>query len=417
MSSEDLAIQVDNVSKCYTLYNSPRDRLKQFLLPRFQRALGLPRQNYYREFWALKNVSLAISKGETVGIIGRNGSGKSTLLQLICGTLFPSEGRIVTHGTIAALLELGSGFNPEFSGRENVFMNATILGLRPEQIRACYDDIVAFADIGHFIDQPVKTYSSGMVVRLAFAVSVMVNPDILVVDEALAVGDAGFQFKCLERIKRLKERGTTVLFVSHSMDMVKAFCDHVIFLKDGQIIASGSPEDMAEIYIMDVRSEQIKSAPETNQLKIKTSLGKGVAFGTDQGNIIGAGFADENVDIHAVSFGETIRLWADLKLDQSIEKPALSLLVQDRRLIPIAGKRIPLPARCGEARVDFSFPAAFSEGTYFITLRLEDHSSSIDSTDFSVLEKQAGILSFEVIHTTPRTFLGLVDFDITGRAC
>ncbi|MDZ4098100.1 MAG: ABC transporter ATP-binding protein, partial [Methylophilaceae bacterium] len=192
----NIAIKVENLSKCYQIYDNPRDRLKQFVAPRLQRLTWQTPKQYFREFWALKDVSFEVKKGETVGIIGRNGSGKSTLLQMICGTLNPTSGSIQTSGRSAALLELGSGFNPEFTGRENVYMNAAVLGLTQDEIDKRYDDIVAFADIGEFINQPVKTYSSGMVVRLAFAVQSQIDPDILIVDEALSVGDAKFQAKC-----------------------------------------------------------------------------------------------------------------------------------------------------------------------------------------------------------------------------
>ena len=206
--SSDVAIKVDNLCKCYQIYDKPRDRLFQMLMR--------GHRQYYREFWALTDVSFEIKRGETVGIIGRNGSGKSTLLQMVCGTLNPTSGSIQTSGRIAALLELGSGFNFEFTGRENVYMNGSVLGLSKEEIDACFDDIAAFADIGDFIEQPVKTYSSGMMVRLAFAVQATIEPDILIVDEALAVGDEKFQRKCFARLEALKARGTSILFVSHS---------------------------------------------------------------------------------------------------------------------------------------------------------------------------------------------------------
>jgi len=243
MPSNDIAIRVENLSKCYEIYANPRDRLKQFVLPRLQRLIGLPPRQYFREFWALKDVSFEIKKGETVGIIGRNGSGKSTLLQMICGTLHPTEGSIQTKGRIAALLELGSGFNPEFTGRENVYMNAAVLGLSTEEIDARFNDIVAFADIGEFIEQAVKTYSSGMMVRLAFAVSVHVDASVLVVDEALAVGDIAFQHKCFERIKALRDRGATILLASHDLGAIVEFSDRASVLENGKCIAVGSAID------------------------------------------------------------------------------------------------------------------------------------------------------------------------------
>src|SRR5271170_3493027 len=216
MSDGDIAIRVSSLSKCYHIYDKPADRLKQTLLR--------GRRQYYREFWALKDVSFEVRRGEAVGIIGRNGSGKSTLLQLITGTIKPTTGEIEANGRIAALLELGSGFNPDFTGRENVYLNGAILGLTKRQIDERFDQIVRFADIGPFIDQPVKTYSSGMVVRLAFSIAVHVDASILVVDEALSVGDVAFQFKCLHHLESLLERGVTILLVSHDVQLVKGYC-------------------------------------------------------------------------------------------------------------------------------------------------------------------------------------------------
>ena len=251
----DIAIQVSNLSKCYQIYNSPRDRLKQFVVPRIQRLAGKAAKQYYSEFWALKDVSFEVKKGETVGIIGRNGSGKSTLLQLICGTLNPTGGSIQTQGRIAALLELGSGFNPEFTGRENVYMNAAVLGLAAEEINARFDDIASFADIGDFIEQPVKTYSSGMFVRLAFAVNIMSTPEIMIVDEALAVGDMAFQAKCMTALNRIQDRGATVLFVSHDISALKSLCSRGVYLEHGIVQAIGPAGDVAELYVRKMREE------------------------------------------------------------------------------------------------------------------------------------------------------------------
>jgi len=247
MSSE-IAIKVENLSKCYQIYDQPRDRLKQFILPHLQRSVGRPSKQYFREFWSLKNVSFEIKKGEMVGIIGRNGSGKSTLLQMICGTLNPSHGNIQTVGRIAALLELGSGFNPEFTGRENVYLNGAVLGLNKEEIDARFDGIVAFADIGDFLEQPVKTYSSGMVVRLAFAVAVSVQPNILVVDEALAVGDEAFQRKCFTRISEIRKAGGTILFVTHSTQTIVEMCDRAILLRQGEMVYFGQSHRTVNLY-------------------------------------------------------------------------------------------------------------------------------------------------------------------------
>jgi ABC-type polysaccharide/polyol phosphate transport system ATPase subunit len=245
----DIAISVRNVSKMYPLYDDPRDRLKQSLwyaLPGFLR--GQPRQ-FFREFWALRDISFEVKKGETLGIIGRNGSGKSTILQIIAGTLTPTTGEVQVNGRVAALLELGSGFNSEFTGRENVYLNGSILGFSQEEMDKRFDEIAAFADIGQFIDQPVKLYSSGMFVRLAFAVQVLLDPDILVVDEALAVGDAAFTMKCMSRMKRLAESGVTILLVSHDVQSVRSFCNKAIWLEQGEIRSSGTPLEITSQYV------------------------------------------------------------------------------------------------------------------------------------------------------------------------
>lgn len=237
----DSTIEVTNLSKCYQIYEKPRDRLLQMLCR--------GRRKYYRDFWALKDISFQVKRGETVGIVGRNGSGKSTLLQLICGTLNPTAGKIQINGRIAALLELGSGFNPEFTGRENVFLNAEVLGLTQAEIEQRFPDIVAFADIGDFLDQPVKTYSSGMYVRLAFSVAMHVFPDILIIDEALSVGDIRFQTKCMRAIEEIKKKGTSILFVSHSPGQIEALCDRAIWLEDGYVKYSEAPKNVMRKYI------------------------------------------------------------------------------------------------------------------------------------------------------------------------
>lgn len=239
-TDSDIAISVRNLGKMYYLYDRPQDRLKQAFL--------WGRKHLYREFWALRDVSFEVKKGETVGIIGRNGAGKSTLLQIIAGTLKPTTGQVEVKGQVAALLELGSGFNPEFTGRENVFLNGAILGLSREKIERQFDEIVDFADIGDFIDQPVKLYSSGMMMRLAFAINACINPDILIVDETLSVGDMYFQAKCMARIARLRRQGVSILFVSHALQTVKSLCDRALFLDKGQAIAFGSVERVADLY-------------------------------------------------------------------------------------------------------------------------------------------------------------------------
>jgi len=245
---EDVAIRVRDVSKHYVMFDRPEDRFKQMVVPRLERLIGRKPRRYFRDFAALNGVSFEVGRGETVGIIGRNGSGKSTLLQIVCGTLQPTSGSVEVNGRIAALLELGAGFNPEFTGRENVFLNASILGVPRQEMEWRFDDIVRFADIGPFINQPVKTYSSGMYVRLAFAVAINVDPDILIVDEALSVGDEAFQRKCFARIEDIRDKGGTILFVSHGAQTIVQLCDRAILMDRGEKILDGRPKVVVNQY-------------------------------------------------------------------------------------------------------------------------------------------------------------------------
>jgi lipopolysaccharide transport system ATP-binding protein len=249
----EIAISLTNVSKCYKRYARPVDRLKEILLPGKSRA---------EQFWALQDINLEIPKGQTVGIVGRNGSGKSTLLQIIAGTLTPTTGEIKVKGRVSALLELGSGFNLEFTGRQNVFFNGRLLGLTQKEIEDKFDEIAGFADIGDFIDQPVKTYSSGMFVRLAFAVAVNVNPEVLIVDEALAVGDVVFQHRCIRRMRALMDSGVTTLFVSHDSGAIKTLCNSAVMIDRGRLYASGSPNDVIIKYMKLVTETELGIASE-----------------------------------------------------------------------------------------------------------------------------------------------------------
>lgn len=267
MSSEDIVIDVRNLSKRYEIYNTPRDRLKQFVLPhlynvahRTGAALRISKQSspprYFREFWAFQNLSFQVRRGETLGIIGLNGSGKSTLLQILAGTLAQTSGEVNVNGRVAALLELGSGFNPEFTGHENVFLNGRILGLSLKEVESRYEQILDFADIGDFIYQPVKTYSSGMTVRLAFSVAANINPEILIVDEALAVGDIAFQRKCISYMESFSREGGILLFVSHSLEQIRRLCKNAIYLKNGSGTI-GTAKEMCDAYETDLFGSQV----------------------------------------------------------------------------------------------------------------------------------------------------------------
>ena len=248
-------MRVEGLGKCYRIYDQPADRLKQMFLSRFGR-------HYGREFWALRGVSLELCQGETLGILGRNGSGKSTLLQLLAGTLAPTTGRLERRGRVAALLELGSGFNPEFTGRENVLINAAVLGLSEAEVRLRFDEIVAFADIGEFLDQPVRFYSSGMLMRLAFAVSTAVDPDVLLLDEALAVGDVFFRQKCYQRLEQLRQRGVAIVLVSHVAHEVEQYCQRAVLLDHGLPVFEGpAREAVKRYYLQEQRARLAAAAP------------------------------------------------------------------------------------------------------------------------------------------------------------
>lgn len=322
--SSDLAIQVENLSKCFHIYDQPRDRLMQMLLR--------GRKRYYREFWALRNVSFEIRRGETVGIIGRNGSGKSTLLQLICGTLNPTGGKIRTHGRIAALLELGSGFNPEFTGRENVYMNAAVLGLSTKETDRRYDDIVAFAEIGDFIEQPVKTYSSGMMLRLAFAVAINADPQILVVDEALSVGDELFQRKCFSRIEAIKNQGATILFVSHAGGTVVELCDRAILMDAGEQLAAGSPKQIVARY------QKLLYAPADKQAALREQIRHGLHLPSPDGGRQNPG----QEGAHASQEDTLIQESHDpnLKPSSTIEYESHGAMIEAPLLKTMAGKEV-----------------------------------------------------------------------------
>ncbi|MEN8250048.1 MAG: ABC transporter ATP-binding protein [Bacteroidota bacterium] len=355
--SSDIAIKVENLSKCYQIYDQPYDRLKQSIYPRLRRFIGKQPKQYFREFWALRDVSLQVKKGETVGIIGRNGSGKSTLLQMICGTLYPTSGSIHTTGRIAALLELGSGFNPEFTGRENVYMNAALFGLNRTETDLRFADIVDFADIGDFIDQPVKTYSSGMMVRLAFAVIAHVDADILVVDEALAVGDAFFTQKCMRYLRNFMTTGT-VLFVSHDTSTVKNLCTRAIWIDRGSVQILGSPKNVCEEYlealyevqqgegsvkcfrrdadqlnhnIKDPRQEIINASNLRNDIRLFKFNPSAPSFGKGGAQIISVRFLDAQYKQLAwIVGGEDVILRIEAVAHSALDSPIIGFFIKDK---------------------------------------------------------------------------------------
>ena len=322
------ALGVENVSKQYRIYDRPADRLKE--------SLTRGRLRRHREFWALRDVSFEIEAGTTVGIIGQNGCGKSTLLQIISGTLTPTHGNVWSQGRIAALLELGAGFNPEFTGVENVFMNASLMGFSRRETTKLLPNIERFAEIGQFIRQPVKTYSSGMYVRLAFAIAASVEPDILVIDEALAVGDAVFQHRCLRRIKELHDRGCTVLFVSHDTAAVRALCDRAILLNAGRMIADGTPADVLNDYQRIVMERQEayevdRATAESAESKPPSTVQYTYRHGDGSATIVETELrdsADRRVQI--VETGAPLTATVSVRFEREVESPVIGFLIRNR---------------------------------------------------------------------------------------
>ncbi len=355
-ADNDVAIRVTNLSKCYQIYDKPQYRLLQ--------GLFRGRKQFYKEFWALKDVSFEVKRGETVGIIGRNGSGKSTLLQIICGTLTPTSGTIEINGRIAALLELGAGFSPEFTGRENVYLNGRVLGLSSTEVDDRFDKIAAFADIGEFIDRPVKTYSSGMYVRLAFAVIAHVRAELLVIDEALSVGDAFFQQKCMRFLRRFKEEQGTILFVSHDTSAVSALCNRAIWLSGTEtgLLIQDTAESICKAYLSDLyrnrdrdqlEEENQASAPSSpmpsvsnsrtgttayrsdhqaeNLFTVSPYRGDSESFGLGGARITDASFVDEKGTWHnEVKGGESVTFSVTISVNREIFRPAVGIIIKDR---------------------------------------------------------------------------------------
>ncbi|NLB56008.1 MAG: ABC transporter ATP-binding protein [Lentisphaerae bacterium] len=330
-------VQVDNVSKIYRLYGKHTDRLKESLHPL--------RRKYHQEFFALRNVSLSIKTGETMGIIGRNGSGKSTLLKMITGILTPTSGKITVNGKISALLELGTGFNPELTGRENVFFTGAIMGFSPDEIKEKLENILTFADIGVFIDQPVKMYSSGMFVRLAFAVAISVDPDILIIDEALAVGDFGFQAKCYRKFLDFKESGKTIIFVTHSLDTVIRYCDKVMVLEDGLKLREADPKQAVDVYkklivdCLDDNPAEDNSEKNKAQIESASTVNKnGLSYGNGSATILAADIIDESGLCTGKLFnGSEYTIRMKVKFLSDVSDPIFAFTIKDLKGMEITG--------------------------------------------------------------------------------
>jgi len=381
----EIAISLNNVSKCYKRYSHPVDRLKEIFLPN---------KSHADNFWALQDINLNVPKGETLGIIGQNGSGKSTLLQIIAGTLTPTTGEIGVNGRVSALLELGSGFNPEFTGRQNVFFNGQILGLSREEVEARFDEIAAFAELGDFIEQPIKTYSSGMFVRLAFAVAVSVNPEILIVDEALSVGDIYFQQKCFERIRDLKRLGTTLLFVSHDSGAVYKLCNRAILIESGKVILDDKPRQVIDLYEAkllkkrDTYSEalEIQKLPESNSslpLKSESSSSRKLAEVLINLPEVSVKFIkllnESDQEIESIISEELLQLCIGLLFSDTFEDPHIGFKIRDRTgSVIFETNTFCMEQRVGKVvsgtllEIRFRFHVPLIEGEYTVTVGVAD---------------------------------------------
>jgi ABC-type polysaccharide/polyol phosphate transport system ATPase subunit len=375
-----LALRVENVSKQYRTYARPSDRLKE--------SITRGRMRRHQEFWALRDVSFELETGSTVGVVGPNGCGKSTLLQIIAGTLEPTHGNVWHEGRVAALLELGAGFDPEFTGVENVYLNASLLGLSRRETDRLFPSIERFAEIGQFLYQPVKTYSSGMFVRLAFAIAASVEPEILLVDEALAVGDAIFQHRCLRRMQELQERGTTVLFVSHDLAAVRALCARAILLNAGRIIEDGKPADVLNRYQKIIMAREQAYEESTTAPGETTPADESLPplcytyrHGNGSAEIIAAELTDAaRHGVEIVETGESLLMRLVVRSNRNIDQPVIGFLIRNRHGISAYGtntkeQQIDLGiVRRGEVlEVVFSFNCWLGVDDYSISCAVHSH--------------------------------------------
>jgi ABC-type polysaccharide/polyol phosphate transport system ATPase subunit len=410
------ALRVEGVSKQYRIYNRPADRLKE--------SLTRGRRRYHREFWALSNISFEVEGGTTTGIIGPNGSGKSTLLQIITGTLDPTHGTVWHAGRIAALLELGAGFNPEFTGIENVFMNASLLGLSRSETEQLLPQIESFAEIGDFIYQPIKMYSSGMQLRLAFATAIATSPDILIIDEALAVGDAVFQHRCMRRIKEMQENGTTILFVSHDPSSVRALCNRAVLLNQGEKIAEGTPSDVLNRYQKIIMARQqayeassTKTADQPGELVERKTMPLSYVYrhGDRSAEVVEVELLDSALHpVELVETGEPVTVRIVYVAHEDLDDVVCGFLIRNRHGIHVYGTNTELQevpferVRRGElTEVTFEFNCWLAPEMYSLCVAV--HSSAAVSFDWL-----DGCLFFRVMSVTKME--GVVNLNATASS-
>ncbi len=418
------SISIEKLHKVYKIYPSSVDRVKEIFHPF--------RKKYFKPFHVLSDISMTVNKGDTVGIIGRNGSGKSTLLQIICGILTPTSGKVEVVGRIAALLELGAGFNPEFTGRENVFLNGSILGISRKEMEQCFDDILAFADIGEFIDQPVKTYSSGMYVRLAFAVAINVQPDILIVDEALSVGDTLFQAKCFAKFKEFQRKGITILFVTHSVDLITRYCNVACLLEQGKVQVFDEPQVVIDQYnklmlnrscavYRHLQDESGERGTVLARREIKEGfLGEQFCLNPDENRYGNHKAVIEQVGIYTIDGQpaqallqmEEYEIRCRIRFNEAIVEPIVAYSIKDVHGLDISGTNTLYhqietgPMKAGDVIiVSFVQPIPFAGGGYLLSCGCAGY----EGGEYVVYERRYEVLAFEVAAVRP--CVGLVDLN------
>ncbi|MDC7278741.1 ABC transporter ATP-binding protein [Butyrivibrio fibrisolvens] len=414
----DYVIEVNNVDKVYKLFDSNKARVAD--------TLGLTRKKNYKEHYALKNMSFAVKQGECVGLIGTNGSGKSTILKIITGVLSPTKGDVRVDGRISALLELGAGFNQEYTGIENIYLNGTMLGYSKEEIDAKLDDILSFADIGDFVFQPVKTYSSGMFVRLAFAVAINIDPEILIVDEALSVGDVFFQAKCYKKFEEFKEAGKTILFVSHDLGAISKYCDRAVLINKGDKVAEGTPKDMIDIYKKilvgqePVLSSKVDLAdafgadsqdsivnsdqPGSTNWKSNYQLNPNVnEYGDGRASIVDFAVIDDNGNYtNAIMKGSTFTVKSKVHFNTDIENPIFTLTFKTLKGIDVTGTNT-MYEKCdvGLCKEGSEYVATFTQkmdmqgGEYLMSISCTGY----DGVDFVAYHRLYDVMNITVVST------------------
>lgn len=411
----EAAISIEHLNKVYKLYDRPIDRLKE--------SLGLTRKKRYREHYALRDVSFQVGRGETVGIIGTNGSGKSTVLKIITGVLSPTSGRVRVEGRISALLELGAGFNMEYSGLENVYLNGTMIGFSKEEIDAKLNDILSFADIGEFIHQPVKTYSSGMFVRLAFAVAINIDPEILIVDEALSVGDVFFQAKCYHKFEEFKKAGKTILFVSHDLSSISKYCDRVILLNQGVKRAEGDPKEMVDLY----KKLLVNQDTEDTEPKVEVAAERAGAswekpfelnpnvldYGNGDARITDLTLRDQNgVPSNVIEKGQIFDICMKVEFANRVEAPIFAYSIKDLKGTEITGTNTMYekadvgPQEPGSVReIVFRQKMSLQGGEYLLSLGCTGYKDG----DFQVFHRLYDVCGITVISS--KNTVGFYDMD------